>query len=169
MDTPTKYLRIMVTLHWLVALLVILSLLGGQFFVSELKNDDPAKIGALMGHMIIGGSILILMLARLFIRLRSAVPPHANTASMLAHWGLYALIFAMVGSGIAMSVATGLPDIVFAGKGTLPATFNTLTARTVHGIVATALIALVALHIAAAIWHAAVKKDGVMQRMSFRR
>lgn len=169
MSTPMKYPRRMITLHWLVAVLVILGLMGGQFFVSELKNDDPAKIGALMGHMIIGGTILVLMLARLVVRLRSTVPPHANTASMLAHWGLYALIFTMAGSGVAMSLATGLPQIVFFGQGTLPATFNTLTARAVHGIAANALIALVALHIAAAIWHAAVKKDGVMQRMSWRR
>jgi cytochrome b561 len=169
MTTPTRYPRSMVALHWLIAVLVLLGLIGGTFFVDELKNDDPAKLGALAGHMIIGGSILILMALRLIIRLRANIPPHANTASMLAHWGLYALIFVMAGSGIAMSLLTGLPDIVFFGKGALPATFEGLAPRAVHGIVANILIALVALHIAAAIWHAAVKKDGVMQRMGWRR
>ncbi|WP_309664744.1 cytochrome b/b6 domain-containing protein [Tabrizicola sp.] len=166
---PARYARALVVLHWLIASLVLLGLIGGTFFVDEVPNSDPAKIGALAGHMIIGGAILVLMLVRLIIRLRADVPPSVNAASTAAHWGLYLLVFVMAGSGITMSLAIGLPNIVFFGQGSLPADFNSLTARTVHGIAANLLIALVALHVAAAIWHAAVKTDGVMARMGLRR
>lgn len=129
MSVPTKYRRILIVLNWLVAVLVILGLLGGESLVSELKNNDPAKIGARTGHTIIGGTALILKRARLVIRLRAAVPPHVNLASMQAHQSLYALVLAMAGPGVATSLAAGLPGTLFFGTGTLPATFDDLTAR----------------------------------------
>lgn len=165
----TRYPRAMVILHWVLAVLILMSLITGRFLMDPIPNDSPDKPIALSGHMVFATIILILMVIRVVVRLRSDLPPHVNLPATLAHVGLYGLIFLMLASGIAMSVYFGLPNILFFGEGSLPATFDDFWARAVHGIGATALMALIAIHIAAAIYHVAVKKDGVMARMSFRR
>jgi cytochrome b561 len=167
--TVIRYPRSMVILHWLLAVLILLTLIAGRFLMDPIPNDSPDKAVALSGHMVFATVILVLMILRLTIRLRSDLPPHVNLAATAAHWGLYGLIFLMLASGIVMSVHFGLINILFLGEGTLPESFDTIGARAVHGIASTALIALIALHIAAAIYHVAVKKDGVMSRMGFRR
>ena len=69
-----------------------------------------------------------------------------------------------------IALATGLPDIVFRGSGApLPETFAGIAPRTVHGIVAKLLIALIALHVAAALYHHFVRRDGLLRRMTFGR
>ena len=72
-------------------------------------------------------------------------------------------------SGVAMSVLSGLPAIVFQGVGSLPADFNALPPRAVHGIVAKLLMLLIALHIVAALYHQFVRRDGLLSRMGFGR
>jgi cytochrome b561 len=165
----TRYATPVVILHWLLAVLILLSLAAGTFALEPTPNSDPSKLTGLAVHMSVGGAILVLMILRLVIRLRTGAPPAANALAPLAHWALYGLVFVMTASGIAMSVYFGLPGIVFGGAGTLPETFNTIGARAVHGIAATVLMAVIALHIAAGIYHWLVKKDGVMGRMGFRR
>ena len=129
---------------------------------------------ALQGHMTVGGLILLLMLIRLVVRLKTAHPAPATTGNAaldrlapLTHWGLYALVLLMAGSGVAMSVLAGLPDIVFGGVGALPVDFNSLLPRFVHGIVAKLLMLAIGLHIAAALYHQFVRRDGLLARMGF--
>jgi cytochrome b561 len=165
---PERYPRLLVALHWLLAILILFLLGVGKLVLDGMDNADPAKLTALAGHMSFATLILVLMVVRVIVRARSDLPPAANAAAVLAHLGLYLLIFLMLGSGIAMSVQNGLPQTVFLGEGSLPEQFGGL-ARTVHGLTSTALVALIALHVAAAIYHAVVKRDGVMARMSFRR
>ncbi len=60
----------------------------------------------------------------------------------------------------------GLPDIVFGGSGDpLPASFEAFSARTVHGLLAWVLGALIAAHVLAALYHHFVRKDGLLKRM----
>ena len=75
----------------------------------------------------------------------------------------------MAGSGVAMSVLAGLPGIVFGGVGSLPVTFDALPPRAVHGIVAKPLMLAIALHVAAALFHQFVRRDGLLSRMGFGR
>jgi cytochrome b561 len=154
----------LVVLHWLVALLVLLGLVMGTVALKALPNSSPDKIGALQGHMIAGGTIALMMLLRVVVRWVTARPPPAATGFALAD-RLAAL--AMAGSGIAISIGAGLPAIVFGGQGSLPPDFSHLAARAVHGIVAKLLIALVALHVAAAAYHQWVRRDGLLSRMGF--
>lgn len=167
--TAMRYPRALVALHWLVAVLVIFSLLAGKLLLEPTPNSDPFKVSALFGHMIFGGLIGVLILVRLVVRLRSDVPPAANALAPVVHWALYGLVILMVASGITMSVYFGLPAIVFGGTGTLPENFDSIGARAVHGLASGALIALVVVHIVAGLYHAVIKKDGVMARMSLRR
>ena len=77
------------------------------------------------------------------------------------------MVLLMAGSGVAMSVLAGLPQIVFGGVGSLPANFDALPPRAVHGIVAKLLALAIGLHIAAALYHQFVRRDGLLSRMGF--
>lgn len=172
----TRFHPALVILHWLLALLIIVALIAGKVFLDTTPNSDPAKMFSLRAHMSIGLAVLVLMVVRLVIRWRSATPPHAdaghpalNLAARLAHPALYVLVFGMTLSGIALSRAAGLPGIVFGGSGApLPENFDAFTARSVHGVLSGLLIALVLLHIAAALWHQFIRRDGLMGRMRLR-
>ena len=60
--------------------------------------------------------------------------------------------------------------IVFGGSGKpLPTTFNGSCMRLVHAVAAKLLMALIVLHVAAALWHHAVRRDGLLRRMGFGR
>ena len=174
--SPKRYHPALVTLHWLLALLLIVSLAMGTLALKTVPNSSPDKIDALRGHMIAGGLILLLTVIRLVTRLSTKHPAAASTGYALAdrlapltHWALYLLVLLMAGSGVAMSVLSGLPAIVFQGVGSLPADFNALPPRAVHGIEAKLLMLLIALHIVAALYHQFVRRDGLLSRMGFGR
>jgi cytochrome b561 len=164
----TRYPRALIVVHWLVALLLIGALAVGKTQLDGADNADPAKIASLKIHMQVGGVILLLLVLRIVLRLRGPNPPTAGVLSGVAHGLLYIGIAAMLGSGIAMSLGYGLPGILWGGAGPLPAAFEG-PARAVHGYVAGGLIALIALHVLAALYHALIRKDGIMARMSLRR
>lgn len=171
----TRYHPALVVLHWLLALLLIVGLVMGRFLLDPIPETDPAKLDALRSHMIAGLLILALMIIRLVVRLRTAHPPEAdigvpalNKVARLAHWALYLAVFGLIASGIGMSILAGLPPIVFGGSGDpLPVSFDDLPPRMAHGIFATALMLLIAGHIAAALYHQFARKDGLLARMWF--
>lgn len=177
MNTPVKrYHRALVLLHWLLAVLLGAALAVGTFALKTVPNSSPDKVSALQGHMIAGGLILLLTLARLIVRLKTAHPAPASTGNALldrlaplTHWALYGLVLVMAGSGVAMSVLAGLPGIVLGGVGSLPVNFDALPPRAVHGIVAKLLMLAISLHIAAALYHQFVWRDGLLSRMGFGR
>jgi len=71
----------------------------------------------------------------------------------------YPAVFGMAGSGLFMAMQTGLPGIVFLGHGAA-ADFWAYPVRTVHYVLSRLLMALIALHIAGALYHTFVRKDG---------
>lgn len=172
---PTRYHPLLVTLHWLLALMIIMGLIMGGFVLAETPNSDPEKLFALRMHMSMGILILLLMLVRLVVRLRTDKPAHAETGNALldrlgvwAHWAFYLVVILMAGSGIGISVLAGLPPIVFGGSGDpLPADFWAYPPRYAHGMLANILMALIVLHVAAFAWHQWIKKDGLFRRMWF--
>ncbi|MEE9445549.1 MAG: cytochrome b/b6 domain-containing protein [Cocleimonas sp.] len=172
-----KYHPFLVTLHWLLVPLLMLSLVMGGTVLDHIPNDSPEKVGALKGHMIMGFVIVGLMLLRFVTRLFTKKPPHAdignsllNNLGIMAHYVLYLLVFAMAGSGIAMSIQAGLPDIVFGGSGAVvPESLESLTPRIAHGIISKVLFLTIILHVLAALYHQFIRKDGLLGRMWFGR
>lgn len=170
-----RYHPILVTLHWLLALLILVALGFGMFVLHETPNSNPEKIEMLRMHMLAGITILALMLMRLAVRLSTQHPPAADTGFPLLnrlvtpmHYLLYIAVILQAGSGIATSRAAGLPDIVFGDSGKpLPKDFHGIAAHEVHEIVALILLLLIAGHIAAAIYHHFIRKDGLISRMWF--
>lgn len=167
---PQRYHPVLVTLHWLLAACLIGLLIAGSFILAPLPNDDPAKMISFRLHMGLGLVTLALMALRLGVRLFTSHPPRIDTGNALinrlapaTHWALYILAFAMAISGMTFSRASGLPDAVF-GEGAMPAGFDH-PARVVHGVASRLLMALIALHVAAALWHQYIRGDGIMARM----
>ena len=168
----SRYQPGLVTLHWLVALMIIGLLCLGFFVLANMPNTDPRKLDILVWHMAGGMFVLVLMILRLIIRRWSARPATATTGSPLldrlasiAHRSLYVIVFLMIASGW----STGwLISGVFQPNGEpLPNSFAVFPTFQAHAVLATLLAILIAAHIAAALYHQFVLKDGLFHRMWF--
>ena len=69
MKQVTRYHPLLVTLHWLLAFLIIAALLAGFFLLARMPNSDPQKIRVLLVHMAAGMTILALMVVRFIVRM----------------------------------------------------------------------------------------------------
>lgn len=172
---PRRYHPLLVALHWIVAILLFMALFAGKVALPSLENTNPDKLAALSIHMGMGVTLLVLMLLRLLVRWRTAQPAPADTGNplldrlaRLTHGALYVLVIAMAASGIALSVSSGLGDAVM-GAGPMPESFRGNPARAAHGLLSNLLLLLIVLHIAAALYHQLIRRDGLMARMWFGR
>jgi cytochrome b561 len=176
MSQVSRYHPLLVALHWLLAMLIIAALALGALVMAKMPTTDPTKIEALRSHMVGGTLILLLMLVRLLVRARTQHPPTPSTGNRAldrlawaSHRLLYVAVVGMAVSGMIMALQTGLPSIVFAGEGTLPADFWAYPIRSVHYLFSRLLMALIALHIAGALYHTLILRDGLLRRMLFGR
>ncbi|NOZ32533.1 MAG: cytochrome b [Alphaproteobacteria bacterium] len=159
------------SLHWLSALFIIGLLVSG--FRSGFSNDVAAKAAILQFHIPIAILVLLLTTVRIvwwiFFDKKPAPagssPAWQETASRWTHRTLYLLIILMLGSGITLSLISGAPDAVF-GTAPLPE-FQDYTPRIAHGILARVLVAIVLLHVGAALFHHFFQKDDTLRRMWF--
>lgn len=175
---PARYTATAKLLHWVLALALIAALGMGLYMVS--LSFSPQRLKLYNWHKWLGVSILALSLLRLGWRLAHKPPalPAAMQAAMprwqhLAHHGthyaLYALFFLVPLLGWAYSSAAGFP-IVFLGLVALPdwvAASPELAEllKPLHQWSAYALAALIVLHIAAALKHQFIDRDGLLLRM----
>ncbi len=166
-------------LHWLVALCIPILLVLGLWMTARASAnlwDDQTNL--LYGlHKLLGFTVLLLMVLRLFLKLRSTVPgyPASLTAAHIfvaktMHGLLYALLFAVPLLGWAG--VTAYPALITVAGYHLPAmpwvTQDPALAKQLfelHGTLAFVLVAFVVCHIAAALVHLFVKRDGIFERM----
>lgn len=168
------YSAVAKSLHWLIALLVLT-----QFVIAFLMPDiGPHTVpGTLINlHLSFGVLILVLMALRFIYRLLHAVPLDMPASPPWERWIAHAthLIFyfiLLVGPflGWASASAHKLPVSVF-GMLPLPAIAApraswALSAGDIHAYMMWVLLALIALHAAAALYHRFLLHDGVLQRM----
>ena len=82
--------------------------------------------------------------------------------------GFYLMIAGLAPTGRTTARLMGLFPIVYGGSTeALPAELATFAPHLAHGFIALMLVALIALHIAAALYQQAVLKDGLLRRMWF--
>lgn len=160
-------------LHWTMAPLIVAMLFVGVGMVASVANR-PWLIDL---HRPLGIAILVLVVVRLVNRLRHRPPPLPADlprwqvlAAHASHWLLYALMLTMPLAGWAMLSAGGYPVALFGGVH-LPAIVSpdpTLYAwlRDAHGWAARLLFVTVLVHVAAALFHAWVRRDGVFGSMA---
>ena len=160
-------------LHWSMALLIMAVLFMGVGMVASLSLR-PVLIDL---HRPIGAALLLLALIRLLHRWLKPPPPLPSDlprlqilAAKASHRLLYALMLAMPLLGWAMLSAGGYP-VRMAGSLYLPSLLPhdpTLYAwlRMGHGWVGYVFFSLVLVHLAGALYHAWVRRDGVFEAMA---
>jgi cytochrome b561 len=172
----SRFHPLLVALHWTLAFLIPAALALGALVMVKIPNSDPMKVEALRSHMIGGSLILLLMLIRFLVRATTTHPAAASTGKKALDWlawashrMLYGAVLVMAGSGVVMALQAGLPAIVFGGEGVLPGDFWVFPVRTAHYVASRVLMGLIALHVAGALYHTLVLRDGLLRRMFFGR
>jgi cytochrome b561 len=161
-------------LHWLMAACILAMLFVGVGMVSTVT---PKFLPLIAIHKSLGIAILVLALIRLVVRLRygapalpTDLPEPMKLAAHLSHYVLYALMIGMPVLGWAMLSAAAYPVVVFGGMYFPAILSQSDTLHTwlwgAHFYLAFAFFALVLLHVAAALFHALVRRDGVFETMA---
>ena len=167
----TRYHPLQVSLHWLVVILIFATFLLGKYMSG--LTIDSAKIPSLCIHMALGFITLVVIVVRFIARLRLPKPVSVTTGNAFLDWvskavhdALYLLVFLMALSGISLSLQSGLLPSVFGTSGaSLPADFFEFRARMLHGFIAPALLVLIAVHVAGALYHQFALRDNLLSRM----
>ena len=171
-----RYGRGAITLHWLIAVLILVNI--GLAWTAEgaTRADKMELIG---NHKAVGLLILLLSVTRLAWRLIHDAPPFAKTLkrwevslAKAVHWTFYFLLIVLPLAGFVLhSVATGGLPVSFFGLFDIPGlplakdrTSAEMFSET-HKILATLTMLLLALHVAGALKHLAIDRDGTMQRI----
>ena len=157
MTRPDRYSSNQLLAHWLIVLLVVFQFLTGggmaEAFDAALLSGNRVVTGTAIVHGWFGLTILGVMLWRLSLRRNHGAPPPPETEpkpvqylSRGVHYAFYVVLIAMPIAGLA-AVVTGTAWLADA-----------------HALTSRALLALAALHVVGAAWHA-IKGDGVIRRM----
>lgn len=169
-----RYSTVAIVLHWLTAALIFCAFPLG-LYMSDLKFS-PLKLQLFSYHKWLGVTIFLLLVMRLLWR-ASHTPPAMPTSIVAwqqraahgVHHLLYSLLVLIPFSGWLMSSAKGVP-VVYLGVIQLPdlvskdkALGNLL--ETTHSVLNYVLLALLILHIAAALKHHYIEKDATLSRM----
>jgi cytochrome b561 len=161
--------------HWIVAALV-LGLFAHGLWMEDIP-DDAAQFQIWL-HSAVGITLLAIAALAFVWWLFNVVPAEpAGTpewqrrAARIAHWTLYTLIFAVTITGWALTGTlrepVGIDLFGFIGVPQLvaPGSADHELFEEAHEILSNVLIALVVVHVAAALYHHFVLRDGVLRRM----
>ena len=171
-----RYNPISVVFHWLMAAIIV-----ATWSIAIVVSDmplSPARITGYSWHKWLGVTVFFLVLLRLVWRathpapqLEIKMPAWQERAMQLTHIALYLLMIVIPLVGWLMSSAKGytvnyfglfeLPDLLSKDK----ALGHQL--KDLHEYLADVLVALVSLHVLAALKHQFIDRDGLLSRMSF--
>ncbi len=178
-NTSFYYGWVSIIMHWIVAISVF-GLFGLGFWMVDLDYYNTWYKTAPALHKSVGLSLFLSMLFRVYWRIRQPIPNALDTHSPLeikaghiVHIGLYIMLFAIMTSGYLISTADNRGIEVF-GLFTVPG-FGSLfenqedLAGYFHQYTAYSLIAVVALHSAAALKHHFKDKDKTLRRILVKR
>jgi cytochrome b561/polyisoprenoid-binding protein YceI len=167
-------------LHWLIALLILV-----LFPLGWVMDDFTGlqKFQAYNMHKSLGLTVLALMILRAVWRffhpvpeLPASIPERQRIAAHAVHTLFYIGVFAITLAGWALISTSDRPSVFFnltaipklPWLSSLPAAdmkaYHHLL-EAVHGLLGWGLLALIVLHIASALYHGIVLKDGIMSSM----
>jgi cytochrome b561 len=152
--TARSYTVGQIVLHWAIAALVVWQLIFGEEMRALEHPDGADAMEVFLGntHIWAGIAILALVVLRIALRLIHGAPPHDEAGRFTAflagatHLAFYLLLVAMP--------VTGLLDY-----------YLHLPTGEIHELGKPLFIVLIALHVAAALWHQFVRHDGTLRRM----
>jgi len=172
-STPDHYGTVAVSIHWVTAVLILILIASG--FRASDAVDPAAKLVILRLHVPVALGVLALTMLRIVWWWgldRKPAPvvgsPHWQERSAQAvHVLFYVVVLAMIASGVAMTALSGAAPMIFGGEGALLPDFSKYPPRLPHGIGARLLVALLVLHVGAAVYHHFVRRDSLLWRMWF--
>jgi cytochrome b561 len=174
MAQSTGYTDTAKALHWTVVVLLIAQFIFAWTMPHIGRNTPVSTLISL--HFTFGIMILAVAGVRLGWRLNhpepapeDGLPPWQVLSARVVHWALYLLLFVMPILGWIDASWRDMPIVMFGLE--LP---RLVAARTpgwgwtgdIHVLLTTyVMLALVGLHVAAALYHYFFRRDGVLQRM----
>jgi cytochrome b561 len=170
-----RYDRVASLLHWLIAVMILANWPLGLFGETIEERSGTSVVWL---HKSIGLTVLALSMVRLGWRLLHRPPPlppmsrWRAAAARFSHAGLYLLMIALPLTGW-LRVSPGKYPLSWFGMFELPKwpiaqrTPEAALASQSHEVLAFALLALVAVHIAAALHHQFVLRDSLLRRMTW--
>lgn len=167
-STPAK------VFHWITVVLLIIQYSIGWLMPDVKRGMQP--IGLIGLHLSVGSLIVLVVLARLGWRATHPAPEEPNSlpailrlAARATHWALYTLLIAFPLMGWANASSRGWSVSLF---GIIPLPPLSPTGSSighemgdVHKVFAWVLIAVVAIHVLAALFHHFVIRDDTLRRM----
>jgi len=171
---PTGYSGTRKFLHWLIVALLIAQYIFGWTMPNIGRNTPVTTLISL--HFTFGVIILAVAIVRLAIRIsRDEVSPEAGLSpwqvqtARIVHWLLYAMLLVVPILGWMNASYRGMPIVIFGLE--LSALMAKGTAGwgwtgDVHSLLSQyAMLPLIGLHVAAALYHYFIRRDGLLQRM----
>jgi cytochrome b561 len=171
---PRRFNPLQRLLHWLMAVCILAMLFIGVGMVSTIT---PKYLPLILAHKTLGASLLVLVLIRLALRLYYGAPPlpvdlpkTMKFGAKLSHHALYGLMIVMPLLGLGMLWAAADPVVLY-GDIRIPAPLpqsdrvHTLLWNS-HFYLGFAFFALVLLHVAAGLYHALIRRDGVFETIA---
>lgn len=166
-STSTRYGGVAIAIHWSSAVAVVLAFAAGLV----MANSDPIPPTLLIAHIVLGLSVFALTLLRIVWWLvadkRPPLPSNQPRLQQLAaktvHALLYVILILMATSGITTVALSGAIPGIFSGAAVPD--FSELISRVAHGVMSKLLLALLAAHIGAALYHQFVRRDRLLARM----
>lgn len=172
--TSQRYSNLMITLHWLMAVLMVLVYASIELREIFPKGSDPREAMKAF-HFMLGLSVLLLILLRIYARFNALTPainpPLTTTQALFAkvgHVALYVLMFMMPILGWLTLSAAGKPIPFFGLE--LPALIEenkdlAKSLKSIHETIGVLGYWLIGLHVLAAIYHHHIRKDDTLYRI----
>lgn len=169
----TQYSKRIAIVHWLTVLLLIAAYALGMTL--DETHDAAAKLPLFPPHMLLGDAILVLTAVRLYFRMKDGKPAPLAAPNLMdkiatgTHHLIYLLLIAMPLSGIATAATSGLVEALSTHDASKVPDFEKVELLEVHEAIGELLLVVLVLHVAAALYHQFIVKDGLMERISLRR
>ncbi len=159
--------------HWLIFLLILAALSLG-LYLDESENTAQ-KLSLFPVHFLIGDTILLLTLLRIYFRKKDGEPapasqnPLLNKFATAVHLGLNISILAVAISGMVTAAKSGVLQAMEKGDPALIPDFSKVGAKEFHELFIGITVALLVIHVAAAIYHQFIVKDSLLRRIMIKR
>ena len=173
-EATVRYSHGAATFHWLTVVLVLAQIYVG-FTFHDMARGTPERTEMFMVHKTLGATILIVTLLRLGYRLINPPPPYPSDMpkwdrfiAVWSHRVVYTVLIALPLTGlIAVSdrAKDGWVDLIWGLRiPALPIGDGELFGE-IHEVLVWTTVALVVIHVAAAIYHHLIVRDAASGRM----
>ncbi len=171
-----RYKSIVVWIHWITAAVVVAQVIVGFTFHRVLEQGTAERMEMFAWHKTLGATILVLALIRLAVRLMNPPPPYPSDfpkwERFLAVWNhrlFYILLVALPLTGLAAVSGRAVGGLVPLKFGlelpAIPGIAEENSFGDVHVVLVFTTLALVVLHIAAALYNQFGSATNVADRM----